>query len=390
MPSIIQIGPYPVDYNIIRGGVESSVFGLAQELSKTNEVVVLDIPRTGIEDRTERYENMQVCRFHNPGNHIKDFTRRIDDYVRIVLDSNPKVCHIHGTSVFNWKLCKQIRQNNIPVVLTVHGLAKIEKRQNIVRHLSIKTLYQYIVQSYAERQLLQAVPKIIVDTEYVKNTILEYQLKHKPEIIVIPQGIQKRFFNLRCADNTHTILSVGAYSERKGQLLLVKAFEEMAGQMPYANLILCGTIADEKYYNAIVEYIANSHFANRITIRTNASQDELDELYQQAGLFALYSSEESQGIALLEAMATGLPIVATRVGGISDVVEDGENGVLVEYDDVSVFSQALSHILSDRIVWNKMSQTSRLMAKNYSWSAITKSIKALYFNNGTFLSASNS
>ena len=113
-------------------------------------------------------------------------------------------------------------------------------------------------------------------------------------------------------------------------------------------------------------------------VKTDVSQEELDNLYRQAQLFALYSSEESQGIALLEAMAAGLPVVATRVGGIPNVVTDRESGVLADYEDPDSFSQALLLLLSDCNTWHKMSQKSRLMAENYTWQNIAKSVYKVY------------
>lgn len=380
MLSIVQIGPYPVDEKVIRGGVESSVFGLACELAKTNKVTVLDIPRFELADGIEQRETLRICRFHNTGSHVKDAYKRISDYVKFILDSKPDICHIHGTSMFNWKLFKRLRKYEIPVIVTVHGLARVEKRQNLERHFSPKTLYQLVVQSYAERRLLQSVPKIIVDTEYVEKAIRDYSLAHTPEIFIIPQGINNRYFNIKCSESSRKILSVGAFSRRKGQLLLIKAFEKVASQVPDASLILCGTVAEEKYFKEVVEYIAGSAFKERIVLKTDVSQDELDSLYHQAQIFALYSSEESQGIALLEAMAAGLPVVATRVGGIPNVVVDKKTGILTAYNDSYSFSQAILNLLTDSLIWNEMSQQSRLVAENYSWHNIAQSAQKAYFN----------
>ena len=82
---ILQIGSYPLDASIIRGGVESSVYGLAQEQRKSHDVVVLDIPRKGIADAVERDRNLTVYRFVNSGPHQVDACGRIPDMMDVIL-----------------------------------------------------------------------------------------------------------------------------------------------------------------------------------------------------------------------------------------------------------------------------------------------------------------
>lgn len=77
MMNITQIGPYPLSPNCIHGGVEASVFGLVQELAKNHIVDVFDVPRIGEKDRVERYGNLTIRRYANPGTHNKDAELRL-------------------------------------------------------------------------------------------------------------------------------------------------------------------------------------------------------------------------------------------------------------------------------------------------------------------------
>lgn len=85
---------------------------------------------------------------------------------------------------------------------------------------------------------------------------------------------------------------------------------------------------------------------DRITILPDADYDVLLGLYSKATLFALHSEEESQGIVFAEAMAAGLPIVATNSGGIPYVVHDDDNGILCKYGDVDSFACNMDSLLS--------------------------------------------
>ena len=100
--------------------------------------------------------------------------------------------------------------------------------------------------------------------------------------------------------------------------------------------------------------------------------------YASTKLFVLHSREESQGIVFAEAMATGLPVVATKVGGIPYVVEDEKSGMLCPYADVETMTDMVAQLMTDKALWKKYSVASRELAKDYSWSVIANKIVELY------------
>jgi glycosyltransferase involved in cell wall biosynthesis len=377
---IIQFGPYPVVNSIIRGGVESSVYGLANELAKTHQIFVFDFPRQGILDSVEEDDNLMVYRFTNFGLHQQDAARRIPELIALVERLNVDVCHIHGTGVLSSLLYRSLKAIGVPTLVTVHGLVYIEKLKSIKQSFSFKTLYQLFNQSMAERKLLNASERIIVDTKYVRDSILKYKLRHTPSMEIIPQGIANCFFNCSVDEKSRDILCVGSFSKRKGQLLLIKAFERCCQRNPSLSftLTLCGSIGEEEYFTEVSRCVESSFYRGNITIRVNVPQDELLYYYQKAYIFALHSQEESQGIVLAEAMAVGLPVVSTRVGGIPNVVRDGETGLLSEYGDVEAFARSLEALLFSYSDWKRMSESSKVFAKEYSWPSIASSICHIY------------
>ncbi len=375
---IVQVGPYPVDPSVIRGGVESSIFGLVQEQSKSNDVFVMDIPRLSGTDNVEYFGAITVYRFSNNGKHQKDGTKRVKDIGRFISEIKPAICHIHSSNYFSWKLYRELSRLNIPVIVTVHGLSMIEKKKELKRQFSLKTLFQLCLQTYSERKLLQSVNDIIVDTKYVAETIKTYRLRRTPQMYVIPQGIDNRFFEMSPSLFSSEILSVGAISKRKGHLQLLKSFERVCDVNEKAHLTICGSLADAAYYKELISFLSMSKIKNRVTILINATQGELDNCYRCASIFALHSQEESQGIALVEAMATGLPVVSTRVGGIPWVVENERTGLLSEYGDIQSFANNMLILLESGELIQLMSDRGRESASRYSWSVISCEIQKLY------------
>lgn len=381
---IVQIGPYPIAKDCIRGGVESSVYGLAHALSKQHSVYAIDLPRIGEIDRSEQDEQISVYRFANHANYNQSAVKRVKDIVDIVSTLSPDVVHIHGTGLISFKLYRTLQKQGIKLMLTVHGLLHVEKTNALKRKFSLKNLYQYVVQSITEFRLLNSAKNIIVDTGYVAEQIRQYHYEHKicrlPNMHIIPQGINEHFFSLKCDNDSNAILSVGSISRRKGHLLLLQAFDQVGKQVPNAKLVIAGVLAEQDYYNELQTFIQQSSNKTNIRLLINLPQEKLYELYQQAYIFALHSQEESQGIALVEAMAIGLPVVSTKVGGIPYVVEDGKTGFLANYGDVDIFAKYIITLLNNRKQYSDMSNCAIRGSQWYIWENIANEIMLLYKN----------
>ena len=376
--NIAQVGCYPISADCIHGGVEASVYGLVQELAKEHIVDVFDIPRIGEKDRVERYGNLTIHRYANPGTHNKDALLRLNEVVRDIVALHPDVCHVHGTGAISKDIYIAIQHQGIPTLVTVHGLLREEKKQALKRHFSLKHLYQYIVQTRDEREMLNAVPRVIVDTAYVKDMLQHYGLKHVPEMRVIPQGIDEVFYSIKCNPNSNVILCVGAIAPRKGHLYTVEMFEQLRKKGIEAKLRIIGSLADKGYYEQLKQKCTESPYCASIRIDVNVPREVLLKAYAGAKLFVLHSREESQGIVFAEAMATGLPVVATKIGGIPYVVADGKSGSLCPYGDVETMAQMVEELIKDKDKWIDFSFAAKVIAKGYSWRDIANRIVRLY------------
>ncbi len=258
--NIVQVGNYPLSAACIRGGVESSVYGLVQAFIRAGHSVdVFDFPRIGGTDTTENEGLLTIHRYANKGRHNQDAVQRCDEMLRDVAALHSNVVHVHGTGALSGTIYKAVKSMGLPVVLTVHGLLQEEKRQAFRRKPSLKHLYQLLVQTRIERNLLNSAHRIIADTPYVERMLIRYHRKgkiaHLPEIHIIPQGINAVYYGLLCDSESRTILSVGAISPRKGHIYTVKMFEQLRKKGCNARLRIIGSLADSKYYAKLSQAI---------------------------------------------------------------------------------------------------------------------------------------
>ena len=379
---IIQVGPYPVSIDCIRGGVESSVYGLAKALANEHQVYAFDNPRLDGQDCIEQIDNVHIYRYKNNGVHNQDATRRIQEIVEHICALQPDVVHIHGTGKFSYLIYKVLAKKSIRMMLTVHGLLHVEKWNLLKRKFTLKHLYQFVTQSYYEFKLLNLVPHTIVDTQYVANQIEQCYRKHYisklPQMHVIPQGINENYIELNCSPESKTILSVGAISKRKGHMYLLQAFDLLCERMQDVQLVIAGVLAEQSYYQEMQSYIQQSPNKDKIRLLVNISQEEMFSLYSKAQIFALHSQEESQGIALVEAMATGLPVVATSVGGIPYVINHEKSGLLSEYNDIREFAHNLYQVLHNHEQYDSLVKFAKSDAVRYLWNNIANDVIILY------------
>lgn len=381
---IIQIGSYPLDVNCIKGGVESSIYGLSLELVKAHTVVIVDVPRLqlSVDKREELANGMRVYRYAAKGNNNISTIRRCESILSDIKQENPNVCHIHGTGLFSYLLWRKLNKAGLNTIVTVHGLLHIEKRNLWRKQHAAKTLVQYIYQSLSEFIFLSGCSSVIVDTPYVADTIQQFYKQHKiwrlPHFIIIPQGINPVFYFIEHQPKKHLIVSIGAIGKRKGHLQLLEAFKVVLKRFSDAHLIIAGTLADSDYLQQLTGFVAGNGMADAVEINVNASFENILAWYSNAEVFALHSEEESQGIVFAEAMAVGLPIVATNVGGIPWVVENNVNGLLSDFGNIDTFANNLIKVMHNDSLRKNMQEANQIKARNYDWKLIAKEITDVY------------
>ncbi len=153
------------------------------------------------------------------------------------------------------------------------------------------------------------------------------------------------------------VCAVGQICARKGLLELLDAFEQTGKSAPRMHLAIAGKVVfvhEERYFESLLRAVAEPGVSDRVHFTGEVS--DVSSLLQAADLLVLNSQQEPFGLVLVEAMACGTPVLATRVGGIPEIVKDGENGWLIEKGDTVGLSKKLLELSRDRSLLEKIAQ----------------------------------
>ena len=185
---------------------------------------------------------------------------------------------------------------------------------------------------------------------------------------VIANGVETdRFTPAPRAAGGQTIICVGRLIARKGQRHLLRAFATLQGRFPAARLQLVGTGDDETVLRDISRELGIAHAVEFLGYQPRAV---MPELYRAADVFVLPSQSEGMSIALLEALASGLPVVVTAAGGTDELITDGVNGLLVPWADEAALAQALGVLLADGARRHTMGTAARAGVLPYAWGTV--------------------
>jgi alpha-maltose-1-phosphate synthase len=285
----------------------------------------------------------------------------------------------------------------IPLIITVHSLEPLRpwKREQLGGG--------YDVTQWVERTALQMADAIIGVSAETRRDVLELFDVDPDKVHVIHNGIDLNLYQPATSKsalveygidpNKPYVLFVGRITRQKGIIHLVRAIKAIDES---AQVVLCAGAPDTPEIGAEMQQAVAEVQASRsnvIWIEKMVPRDEVIQLYTHAAVFCCPSIYEPFGIINLEAMACGTPVVASAVGGIPEVVVDGETGILVSLEqlkespfepiDPPRFSAGLAaginRLLRDDALRERMAVAGRKrVEERFSWSAIAEKTAALY------------
>ncbi|MEM2144033.1 MAG: glycosyltransferase family 4 protein [Candidatus Jordarchaeaceae archaeon] len=289
------------------------------------------------------------------------------------------IVHIHNdTPISVVAGLKYAMKMGKPLVVTWHG-DWMPNYGHILRRIGVYLSNGCIVKKILSKADLIITPSI----HYAKES--RFLGNYANKIVEIPNGIDlqdfdipftkedcRKMLGLNNAENV--ILFLGALYQLKGPQVLLKAIPKVIEKHRGTIFVFAGDGNVEKYKELAEEIKVQKY------VRFTGYVEKLKPLYYKAAdIFVLPSTEiECFPIVSLEAMACGVPIIASRVGGIPDIVKSGENGLLVPPKDSDILAEVIIYLLENEAVRKKMEDNGRKKVKNYTWDRIIEITERIY------------
>lgn len=239
-----------------------------------------------------------------------------------------------------------------------------------------------------ERTLSNEADMVICGSKESANQLQQHFGTATEKIVVIPPilGVEKFFpIEIRDAirrekkDIERRILYVGRISEEKGLHTLLLALKSLLDRGQPVKLLVVGGATDREYLRRTLEVIGNLGIRKNVFLRGYVDLQELRKIYWSSDIVAIPSLTESFGRVAVEAMAAGIPVVASDVGGLKELIVDGVTGVKVRPEDPQALADAISGILGDeKRAMELVRRASELAKERYSSKNVMSDLLGVY------------
>lgn len=394
-----------------RGSLAIWIYEVATRLARASHVTVF-ANQARNQDRCEVRDGVEVRRIHMRGDGF--FVRILDRFSRFRRARQPLFASFlyHPGSVY--KALREMGREHWDMVhiLNFSQLVPLVRwmcpKAKIVLHMHCEWLTQLDRAVIARR--LEDVDLIIGCSEYVTNKIRSAFPRFSARCRTIWNGVDAKHFAPRDVNGTNTdrrakrVLFVGRISPEKGLHVLVDAWPSVLAHFPLAQLDIVGPemqipreyiidLTDDEevrrlafFYNGVTycsqlkERIRSLGIEKNVNFYSQLPQVDLLSCYRKGDVFVFPSiCQEAFGMPLIEAMACETPVVATRGGGIPEVVVHGKTGILIERGDVRGLAEALLRVLEDQHLARSMGKEGRKRALElFSWDSISDRLLSYY------------
>ena len=232
--------------------------------------------------------------------------------------------------------------------------------------------FGFLLETYKQvflKRVLRSAAKIICLSEPQRQLIAAKYTLPLESIVVIPNGVADRYFVAKKASDMPHLLFVGRLVAQKNLGLLIRAVAQMRTRVIV-------DIVGEGEERESIEALIQEYGLQNIELHGIKTGQELLELYRSAGIFVLPSLKEGVSLSMLEALAAGLPVVASASPEIRQIL--GKCGVLIQDPTATNYAEALDALLSDKDRLQRLATLSVQKAHSYSWKNVLNSIENLY------------
>lgn len=369
----------------IVGGIARHCEGLARALGKMGHsvnVITLDFPGA---PRYEENGNVKIHRISIELGHpnfitwVFIFNHFMEKKIAMLSkDVKFDVIHIHDWLVALVGITAKHYLRR-PLVLTLHST-------EVGRAFSLNNPDSYLIDGIEWWATYES-KRVIVTSNSMKREVEEHFHLPQDKIDVIPNAIDTSKYEVRVdreavrrrygiAPDDKIVLFVGRLVPQKGVEYLIKATSKIVSNHPNARIVIVGDGWLKEYLWSLAE---SSGYRHKILFLGFLSDSELIELTLSSDALVVPSVYEPFGIVALEGMAAGVPVVASNVGGLAEIIEHDRTGVLVYAGDPDSIAWGVSRILSDPTYAHWLVENAkRKIRDTYSWDAVARRTVEVY------------
>jgi glycosyltransferase involved in cell wall biosynthesis len=280
--------------------------------------------------------------------------------LRLLRQQRPMILHTH-TSKAGLLGRVAARLTGVPIIVhTFHGLV-LKGHYRPLKTNGVRAV---------ERCLARLSDRLIVISNEDKNDLLAYRIAPAHKIEVIPLGLELDHFldnrkrrgllhrELGLDSATRLIGIVGRIAPIKNHRLFFDAMVQVLAEHATAHVVVVG---DGDLCPEMERYVREMGIADRVSFL--GWRHDLPQIYTDLDVLVISSNNEGTPVSAIEAMAAGRPVVATRVGGLPDVISDGETGYLVAPGNVEQLASAVKRVLSDGETTDRLRRNARESVK---------------------------
>lgn len=349
-----MICDYPVDERRVDGGVQAVTKYLVRAMVGLGEVRldVINFDYAAKEPRT--FAAAGFTRHVLPGARMGAATGFFQDqrtFNRCLASIRPDIVHSQGAGHDGTLAAR----SGYPHVITIHGILENELRHMPNFREKLRYSLQYLL---SEHYCIKKAQHTILISPYVSEHCGD-RLKGERHLIANP--IASEFFNVVRAEEPGRVLFAGRLNRRKGVEDLVHAIARIK-TVPNLKLTLAGSLAEADFIKSLRAAIDRLQAADIVEFRGILDADQLLQELSRAAVLVLPSYVETAPMVIQEAMASGVPVIATRVAGIPLQVEEGVTGHMIEPGDIDALSARLESLLLDADLRRSMGAAARIKA----------------------------
>lgn len=299
----------------------------------------------------------------NPAKDIKTIT----SICHILEDKQPDIIHCHSSKAgIVGRIAGAIK--NVPAVFTAHGWAFTSGVSPAKR----------IIYAAIEHMMLGITRKVICVSEFDRQLAQRWFLHSYSRIVTVHNGIVDKNFNSNIVREDFLplkLVSVARFSHQKNNMELIRAVEQI--NKLYSGSLQLNMVGDGPLLSGAKAYVTSHKLENDVHFL--GSRTDVDDILNQNDIFCLISNYEGLPISIIEAMRAGMPIIASDVGGVNELVQDEVNGVLISRGNISELVDKLKYILERKELIKSMGEASRkIYEEEYTADRMNQKILSVY------------